>query len=100
MEAPVGMEDETGAAFVRDKEIWFSDGNVVLAAEGYAFKVYQGLLAQNSEVFRNLFSITQPRFVEAEDDCPLVQLSDHPVELRHFLRVLFPGERSVFSRAT
>lgn len=90
--------DEPLAAFVRDEEIWFSDGNVVLEAEGYAFKVYQGLLAHNSEVFRNLFSIPQPRFVETEDDCPLIRLSDHPAELRHFLRVLFPGERSVIAR--
>ena len=62
MEALVdpGDVDEPRAAFVRDEDVWFSDGNMVLEAERYAFKVYQGLLAQNSEVFRHLFFIPQP----------------------------------------
>ncbi|EPS93805.1 hypothetical protein FOMPIDRAFT_1090845, partial [Fomitopsis schrenkii] len=84
--------------FKPDDEIWFPDGNVVLEAQGHAFKVYQGLLAQNSQVLRDLFDLPRSGPVETVDDaCPLVRLSDHPAELRHFLRVLFPGERSAIT---
>ncbi|KAH9922083.1 uncharacterized protein B0H18DRAFT_1019051 [Fomitopsis serialis] len=76
-------------AFVRDGEIWLADGNVVLEAQGHAFKVYQGLLAHNSEVFRDLFSLPQPTSPDAYDGCPIVHLTDHPDELRHLLHALF-----------
>ena len=78
---------------MRDEEIWFSDGNVVLETKGHVFRVYRGQLAHNSEVFRDLFTIPQPMPVDTFDGCPVVHLTDHPVELRHLLRVIFPGRR-------
>ena len=45
----------------RDEEVWFTEGNVVLQAGGVAFKVYQGILALDSEVFSGMFSMPQPR---------------------------------------
>ncbi|KZT72336.1 hypothetical protein DAEQUDRAFT_772994 [Daedalea quercina L-15889] len=91
MAAPAHIDDH--APFIPDKEVWFSDGNVVLEAEGRAFKVYQGLLARDSEVFRDLFTIPQPSSMEVFDGCPVVHLTDHPQELRHLLRVIFDGKR-------
>ena len=86
--AQVGARSRT---FVRD-EIWFSDGNVVLEAQGHVFKVYQGLLSHISEVFRDLFTVPQPSGMEAFDGCPLVILMDHPEDLRHLLIAIFPGQ--------
>ncbi|KZT67627.1 hypothetical protein DAEQUDRAFT_384018 [Daedalea quercina L-15889] len=85
--------NECDHAFVRDDEIWFSDGNIVLEAQGHAFKVYQGLLAHISEVFRDLFTVAQPSGMETFDGCPLISLTDHPDEFRHLLRAVFPGRR-------
>ncbi|KZT67607.1 hypothetical protein DAEQUDRAFT_672986 [Daedalea quercina L-15889] len=83
---------EDSAAFSRDGELWFSDGNVVLETHGHAFKVHQGLLAYNSEVFRDLFTIPQPASSETFDGCPVVHLTDHPVELRLLLQAIFSGQ--------
>lgn len=80
-------------AFVRDGEIWFTDGNVVLETQRHAFRVYQGPLAQHSPVFRDLFTVPQPTPVEMLEGCPVVHLPDDSEDLRHLLRVLFPGPK-------
>ncbi|TFY57397.1 hypothetical protein EVJ58_g7043 [Rhodofomes roseus] len=77
----------------RDEAVWFEDGNVVLQAGEIAFRVYQGLLAMNSEVFAGMFSVPQPDSVERLDGCPVIHLPDHPDDLRHLLRVLFIDKR-------
>lgn len=45
-------------------DLWFKDGNVILIAEGTAFRVHQSLLSINSEVFRDMFSFPQPADTE------------------------------------
>ncbi|EIW58049.1 uncharacterized protein TRAVEDRAFT_103082, partial [Trametes versicolor FP-101664 SS1] len=88
-----------------DKELWFDDGNIILlAGDGTAgsestaaFRLYKGILARASPVFSDLFASAQPVDAEGEsfDDCPAVRLTDSPLELGHFLRVLFhPGTRT------
>jgi len=77
----------------RDQDVWFEDGNVVLQAGGIAFRVYQGLLTLNSEVFADMFSVPQPNSVERFDGCPVIHLADHPDDLRHLLRVLFVDKK-------
>ncbi|KAH9834005.1 uncharacterized protein C8Q71DRAFT_838244 [Rhodofomes roseus] len=91
-QAPGELNVQT-AALVPDEELWFPDGNVVLEAQGHAFRVYQGLLGYNSEVFRDLFTVPQPPSAETFDGCPMVHLTDHPEELRHLLRVIFDGKK-------
>ena len=70
--------------------IWFEDGNVVLEAERTRFKVYRGLLASNSSVFKDIFSVPQPPgpFEEAVDGCPLIRLSDSANDVEIVLRAL------------
>lgn len=41
-------------------DVWYDDGNVVLAAENQAFRVYSGILAQQSQIFADMFAIPQP----------------------------------------
>ncbi|KAH9833975.1 uncharacterized protein C8Q71DRAFT_770391 [Rhodofomes roseus] len=91
MDIPTQAEDPAG--FVHDEEIWFADGNVVLEAKGHVFRIYQGLLAHNSEIFRDLFTVPQPTSMETYEGCPIVHLTDRPEDLRHLLRVIYHGNR-------
>ncbi|GBE89238.1 hypothetical protein SCP_1502460 [Sparassis crispa] len=78
----------------RSDEFWFTDGSIVLIAEGRAFRVHQSILAKNSQVFTDLFSISQPveqRQSETIDGCPLVHLSDSADDLLHLLRAVYDG---------
>lgn len=71
----------------RDEEFWFPDGNVVLVASGFGFRVYQGLLARDSPFFADLFSLPQPNQAEVLDGCPVVHLTDCHEDLRALLEV-------------
>ncbi|KAH9922090.1 uncharacterized protein B0H18DRAFT_879687 [Fomitopsis serialis] len=86
-ESEAGPIGEAGTK--RDEEFWFKDGNVVLQAGGVAFRVYQGSLSLNSEVFAGLFSVPQPTLTDTFDGCPVIELADHPDDLRHLLRAVF-----------
>ncbi|EIW56922.1 uncharacterized protein TRAVEDRAFT_81124, partial [Trametes versicolor FP-101664 SS1] len=88
-------------------EFWYSDGNIILVARDVEFRVYKGLLADHSLVFRDMFSLPQPHATSsstaalAEVPCPVVHLSDSPEDLRHVLRVYMPrgGLNAFFHKA-
>ncbi|KAI0079864.1 hypothetical protein K474DRAFT_1730503 [Panus rudis PR-1116 ss-1] len=79
------------AMAIVQSDIWFDDGNVVLIAEHVAFKVHKGQLERHSEVFRDLFTIPQPRDTELIDGCPWVELHDTPSDVLYLLRALYDG---------
>ena len=82
----------------RHSDLWFDDGNVILIAEGIGFRVYRGVLARQSEVFRDTFEIPQSTAVHATGpDCPIVHLSDDGAEeVTVMLNILFTsGHRYV-----
>lgn len=58
--------------------LWFEDGNVVLIAENTGFRVYRGLLARHSDIFRDMFSVPQPQTAAEDsfDGCPVVRMAD------------------------
>ncbi|TCD60634.1 hypothetical protein EIP91_009751 [Steccherinum ochraceum] len=68
--------------------VWFEDGSVVLIAQGKGFKVYKGILAHNSEIFRDMFNIPQPEEPETLDGCPVVHMQDDVSDLECFLSAL------------
>ncbi|KDQ59933.1 hypothetical protein JAAARDRAFT_56859 [Jaapia argillacea MUCL 33604] len=79
----------------KHESLWFEDGNVVLVASGtLAFKIYRGVLIRSSEVFRDMFAIPQPEFMETMDGCPLINVHDSALDLGHLLSALF--ERGYF----
>ena len=96
-----------------DTEFWFDDGSITLIARNVEFRVYKGILASRSAVFRDMFSFPQPEpspessstsAAEASSasatSCPLVHLTDSPEDVRELLRILMPGadsSTSVFS---
>jgi hypothetical protein len=77
------------AAPRRSSELWYADGTVILDNGSVQFRVYRGILAANSSVFNDMFSIPQP---SGGDDliegCEVVQLHDSAVDLGHFLRAI------------
>ncbi|KZP19012.1 hypothetical protein FIBSPDRAFT_828576 [Athelia psychrophila] len=75
-------------------DVWYDDGNVVLQAQNTHFKVYRGVLAQISSVFKDMFSFPQPPSAEMEliDGCPVVHLSDRAEDVRYLLQAIFQRE--------
>ncbi|KAM5536111.1 hypothetical protein V8D89_010210 [Ganoderma adspersum] len=82
----------------RDKDFWLVDGTVVLIANKVAFKVYMGLLAEQSPVFSDVFSSASSNSSKLLEHVPVVHLSDSPEDLRHLLRALLPNrQRCLFA---
>ncbi|TFY64355.1 hypothetical protein EVJ58_g2680 [Rhodofomes roseus] len=65
------------ASFTKDEKYW----------------VYRGLLAEQSEVFRDLFTVPQPPEAQSTEECPMVHLSDTAQELRALLSVMIHGRK-------
>ncbi len=59
-EADGGAAEATQNTKKRDNELWFEDRTVILVARDVEFRVYKGLLADHSPVFRDMFSLPQP----------------------------------------
>ena len=74
-------------------EPWFEDGNVVLQAEKVQFKVYMGILAANSAIFRDMFAVARADKGDAVEGCPVVHLDDNPEQLAYFLDALHDSRK-------
>ena len=91
-----GIPDPTAADIVdaatRDGDYWFEDGNIILVSENVAFKVYRGLLAEHSSVFRSMLDIGQaiPNPAEMVDGCHVIPLYDSPNDIRGIFRLIYP----------
>ena len=82
----------------RSHDLWFPDGSLVLQAESVLFKVYAGILARASPVFRSMISMPQPCTAGTSDEaeqpetyegCPLVVMAGDSAEDVHaFLKAL------------
>ncbi|KAI0750305.1 hypothetical protein C8Q80DRAFT_1100880 [Daedaleopsis nitida] len=75
---------------LKDENYWIDDGNVVIiASDTVAFRVYKGLLARTSPIFKDLFTIThRAKDEETMDDTPVVRVTDFPDALGRFLMFL------------
>ncbi|KAH9925125.1 uncharacterized protein B0H18DRAFT_877402 [Fomitopsis serialis] len=86
------QQEET---FRRDEQLsWYEDGNIIIVAQGIGFRLSKGLLAQNSQVFRDMLSLPQPSdasHVETYDGCPVVHVTDTVDELRVLAMTVFNG---------
>ena len=77
----------------RHSEFWIKDGNLILVAKDVAFRVYRGLLAEQSTVFANMAEAASEDFFKVFEGHPVVHLSDSPQDLVHLLRILLPKSR-------
>jgi hypothetical protein len=74
----------------RCEELWFDDGSVVLCAENVVFRLYKGLLASSSTVFRDMLAFPQPTDGSAEtyDGLPLVEMPDSYYDMTQLLKAM------------
>lgn len=73
----------------RHPKLWFHDGTIVLATPTMLFRVYGGILAYHSPLFRDAFSLPQPETkAETVDGTPVIHLADDAIELAHLLSAL------------
>lgn len=99
-ESDAGTKDDPSASLTsleQDREMWFQDGNVVLVAQTTAFRVYKGLLAQQSSVFSDLFLLPPHHDGETIEGIPVVRLDDRAEELRHILLIIFYNKKCVIA---
>ncbi|TFK98829.1 hypothetical protein BDV98DRAFT_606597 [Pterulicium gracile] len=73
---------------VRSSELWYRDGTVVIQAGNTVFRVYHGLLSEESQVFEHMFQQAQPHDAPKYDGVPLVQLPDASHEFALLLKLL------------
>jgi len=85
--------DTSTDTFQKHPDFWFPDGSITLIAGNFEFRVHQGILAMQSEVFKDIFSIPQPEDAEQIDGCPIVHLSDPPADIAEVLSILYCGIR-------
>ncbi|KAJ6545173.1 hypothetical protein B0H19DRAFT_1307568 [Mycena capillaripes] len=72
------------------EELWFADASLVFQAENSLFRVYSGILAAQSSVFRDMLSFPQPDPPESEfDGCPRIVLHDRAVDATSFFRAIY-----------
>ncbi|TFK89065.1 hypothetical protein K466DRAFT_487650 [Polyporus arcularius HHB13444] len=71
-----------------DSVYWFEDGNTILVAGDVDFRVHAGALTKRSPVLRELLSNPHP---ETADSIPVIQLFDHPTDIRRLLGAFIYG---------
>ena len=74
--------------------LWFSDGNLILATKTQVFRVYLGVLAQQSAFFESFLSDTKTGDVvlDLHDGASVLYIYDHWGDLENFLMICFHGQ--------
>ncbi|KAH8114380.1 hypothetical protein DFH11DRAFT_1688916 [Phellopilus nigrolimitatus] len=67
---------------------WFDDGNLVIMAGSVGFKIHRGVLARQSEIFRDMLTWPQP---STTTDIETVCMYDLPVEISNLLKAIYDG---------
>ncbi|KAF9444700.1 hypothetical protein P691DRAFT_806963 [Macrolepiota fuliginosa MF-IS2] len=71
-------------------DIWYEDGNIILQTDTALFRVYSGLLAARSSVFKDMLAFPPPPEGNLTlDGCPVVRLYDSTEDVRCFLNAIF-----------
>ncbi|KAM5538743.1 hypothetical protein V8D89_007465 [Ganoderma adspersum] len=68
---------------VRDDQLWFEDGNIVLHASDVEFRVYKGPLLALSPILKAKYGDPHISYLPLSDT--------HPSDLRHVLRFVYGG---------
>lgn len=76
----------------RCEDLWFEEGNVIIAAEGLSFRVHSGILARHSEVFRELLSAAALRDLpQSLEGCPVLRTQDKGAHLQRLIGIIYDG---------
>ncbi|KAJ7185846.1 hypothetical protein C8R46DRAFT_387584 [Mycena filopes] len=83
---------------VRSSKIWMPYGDIILQAESTQFRVNRDVLARQSSVFKDMFSVPQPPDEPTIEGCPIVHVSDTARDWELLLDVLYHPFQSSISR--
>ncbi|EKM61830.1 uncharacterized protein PHACADRAFT_24962 [Phanerochaete carnosa HHB-10118-sp] len=74
-------------------ELWWHDGNVIIAADQMSFKLHASVLERHSSVFSELLNDAQARHNPPElfEGCRVLRVDDKGVHLAELFRVLYDG---------
>ena len=70
-------------------DVWYDDGNIILACGGTGFRVHAGVLSLNCGTFKDMLASGTPAAGEVYEGVDLVRLSDDPADMRLFLTPMF-----------
>ncbi|KAJ7737721.1 hypothetical protein B0H16DRAFT_1571596 [Mycena metata] len=73
----------------RAEGLWFEDCGFIIQAEMTLFRVSRDILAIQSPIFRDLFSLPAPKETDMMDGCPFVLLQDLAQDVDSVLRAIF-----------
>ncbi|KAF5336573.1 hypothetical protein D9611_006491 [Ephemerocybe angulata] len=82
-------DSATDSSTTRCKDLWFSDGNIILEAENTQFRVHQSILARHSILFADMFTLPQPADETAIEGCSVILLQDSAEDTEYMLRGLY-----------
>jgi hypothetical protein len=83
------IPDENNTAPERVQDLWFEDGNLILQAENSLFRIYSGLLAARSSVFRDMLAFPPPAEGNPMmEGCHIVSVYDSAKDMTVFLKAI------------
>ncbi len=89
--APQDTEVRPSPSYVRDEEYYLDDGNVVIAVQNTVFRVHRSVLSMHSDVFRDMFAVSQATTAETLDGCPLIHLREDAKMFRKMIDTFYRG---------
>ncbi|KAG8989238.1 hypothetical protein FRB94_008058 [Tulasnella sp. JGI-2019a] len=79
--------------YTKDTEYYFPDGTLCIAAEQTMFRVHQGVIARQSEVFRDMFGVTSSAGDggggEIFEGAPVIKLDDRADDIRALFSLMY-----------
>ena len=93
---------------IPDKEIWMSDGNIIIAAvdeaknERYLYKCHRGLLSKTLPVLGEMFEAdlssgcVTSSASEHYEGLPIIRLYDERVHVQQLLQVIYDPRRVLY----
>ena len=73
----------------RPADLWFDDGNHVIQAENYQFRIHCSILSARSPVLCRVFSEPAPEGTKSIEGCPVTHLQDRGKHVKNFLMAIY-----------
>ncbi|KAJ7782684.1 hypothetical protein B0H16DRAFT_464696 [Mycena metata] len=89
MSQPSAKRQRTQDAPITRSELWHTDGKCRSTSRKHAIPRSLGVLARNSQFFRDMQSLPQPPSQPTVEGCPVVELPDAEADVKFVLRALY-----------
>lgn len=80
---------ETTHDMHRVSDLWFEDGGLIIQADQSLFKIFKGMLAARSSVFKSSFDDASATTKSYLDGCDLLRVPDSASDMTYFLKAIF-----------